>query len=486
MKKIYLTLLSLLALATTACNDFLDVRPKGEKVENDQFETAKGFEDAIYGVYGSMTDKALYGMDMVWGIPEILGQNLRCYATDTHNLARYKYTDNKDLKARFSKMWSKGYETIGYANNVLQNLDKKDPAEFPLYKAYRAEMLGVRAMMHFDLLRLFAPVDRSKRGIPYVKTFNFSVKPFSTVGECLDFIIGDLTEAEGLLKDMETMAYPRDNGQYERFCRWRESHINYYAVQALLARVYWYMGNNAKAAEYAEKVINSNLFPLVDVTEVQNRIAGVLSPKETIFGLYSQQYLEWSSTYLYTWQSYVSYIAYDNSGGTNYLMPWSALYALDLAGTEQDFRKNHFRVESSLAKCLKMVDYPTIENNNVSTRPELISGISLINVSELYLIAADALLSTNYDMALKYFNDEIRSRGLSPLIAGQTLTSERIFNEYRKETFCEGLHWFNMKRLNRDILSNAESRTIPANDDIYVLPIPEEEMEYRPEANNNQ
>ncbi len=37
MKKIYLTLLSLLALATTACNDFLDVRPKGEKVENDQF-----------------------------------------------------------------------------------------------------------------------------------------------------------------------------------------------------------------------------------------------------------------------------------------------------------------------------------------------------------------------------------------------------------------------------------------------------------------
>ena len=166
MKKIYLTLLSLLALATTACNDFLDVRPKGEKVENDQFETAKGFEDAIYGVYGSMTDKALYGMDMVWGIPEILGQNLRCDATDTHNLARYKYTDNKDLKARFSKMWSKGYETIGYANNVLQNLDKKDPAEFPLYKAYRAEMLGVRAMMHFDLLRLFAPVDRPSAASP--------------------------------------------------------------------------------------------------------------------------------------------------------------------------------------------------------------------------------------------------------------------------------------------------------------------------------
>ena len=49
--------------------------------------------------------------------------------------------------------------------------------------------------------------------------------------------------------------------------------------------------------------------------------------------------------------------------------------------------------------------------------------------------------------------------------------------------FGEGQHWFNMKRTKADIISNAESRTIPANDDIYVLPIPEEEFEYRPEGN---
>jgi hypothetical protein len=36
-----------------------------------------------------------------------------------------------------------------------------------------------------------------------------------------------------------------------------------------------------------------------------------------------------------------------------------------------------------------------------------------------------------------------------------------------------------MKRLNKDITSNAESRIIPANDDIYVIPVPEEEFEYR-------
>jgi hypothetical protein len=36
-----------------------------------------------------------------------------------------------------------------------------------------------------------------------------------------------------------------------------------------------------------------------------------------------------------------------------------------------------------------------------------------------------------------------------------------------------------MKRLNKDIVSNYESRTIPANDDIYVLPIPQDEYDYR-------
>lgn len=34
--------------ALTSCNDFLDVRPKGENLEADQFKTPAGFEAAIY------------------------------------------------------------------------------------------------------------------------------------------------------------------------------------------------------------------------------------------------------------------------------------------------------------------------------------------------------------------------------------------------------------------------------------------------------
>lgn len=185
-----------------------------------------------------------------------------------------------------------------------------------------------------------------------------------------------------------------------------------------------------------------------------------------------------TQSYLYTITSYHSYTAYDDNSGKKYLEPWTYVYALDTDDNSQDFRKQHFQQGNNICKMLKLVDYKAIENPNATS--DLISGMTVIHSSEMYLIAAEALLSSDYDRALGYFNDEITSRGLPALRDDQTLTAERIYNEYRKEMFCEGQQWFNMKRLNRDIVSNYEARTIPANDDIYVLPIPKEEFEYRP------
>lgn len=481
MKKIYLTLTCLAALvATTACNDFLDVRPSGEKVEDDIFETAKGFESAIYGVYGSMSNSYLYGCDLIWGTTELLAQNLTSTSQYGIDMSTYDYKSNADTRTRLLNIWSKAYLSIGYANNVLQNLEKKDPSSMELYNIYKGEMLGVRALLHFDLLRLFAPTDESKRGIPYVTSYSFSVKPFSTVGQCYDYIINDLTEAEKLLADDEPyLAYPRENNNYNAFNNYRETHMNLYAVKALLARVYWYRGDMTNAAKYASEVIDSNLFPLVGVTEVQDYLAGVLSPKETIFGIYSTKYLETSQNYLYTYQSYYSYSPYDDITGKTHLEPWTAIYALDIDGTAQDFRTRHFVQGNGVCMTYKLVDYKTIENTGRDN--SLIAGVTVMHSSEMYLIAAEALLASDYNRALGYFNDEITSRGLPALAPDQTLTAERIYNEYRKELFCEGQQWFNMKRLNRDITSNYETRVITANDDIYVLPIPDEEFEYRTE-----
>lgn len=488
MKTINIIIGCILMFSVVSCDDFLDVRPKAEKLEGDLFKDADGFESAIYGVYGSLQVSSLYGKDLLWGVTEILAQNLQCGATSVSGLSKYNYTDNDYLRTTISNIWSCAYMSIGYANNVLEQLNNWSEESLPLYNLYKGEMLGVRALLHFDLLRLFASTDSDAEGIPYVTTYSFSVKPFYKVGEVYGFILDDLLEAERLLQSEEqTLVYPHNNENYNKFENYRETHFNLYAVRALLARVYWMKGDMTNAAKYAENVIGSNKFPLVDQIEVKDYLAGVLSPKETIFGIYSPGYLDLSNSYLYTYTSYHSYNPYDDSSGKTHLFPWTALYNLDITGgIMQDYRRNHFKSGVGYASFLKLVDYYTIEENVPDSKIDLIAGVSLIRTSEMYLIAAEALLDTDPGKALQYFNKEISSRGLTPLPDGTILTGERIYNEYRKELFGEGQTWFNMKRLNKDILSNEETKTIAASDKIYVLPIPEEEYEYRDTENGNK
>ena len=483
MKYLNIVLGCLMAFSVVSCDDFLDVRPKAEKLESDLFKNAQGFEDAIYGVYGSLQNAALYGRYLTWGIPEVLAQNLESSNSVIADLAKYKYEENDDLRSMFSNIWTTAYQTIGYTNNILNQLADWDKESLPLYNYYKGEMLAMRAMLHFDLLRLFAPMDMNKDGIPYVTAYSYDVKSFYKVGEVYGFILKDLLEAEQLMADEEDeLVYPHDDTNYYDFMKYRETHLNVYAVRALLARVYWMKNDMTNAAKYAEKVITGNAFPLVDDIEVKDYLAGTLSPKETIFGLYSTSYLDLCESYLYNYLSYHSYNPYENEGGLNYLEPYTAIYAKDVPPTSQDFRlSGHFRQSAGYSTFLKTTDYYTLDGNVPDSRANLISGITLLHTSEMYLVAAEALLDTDYEKAVAYFDAELKSRGVTPLAqrGGETLTKEMIFNEYRKELFGEGQTWYNMKRLNRDIQSNAELKTIPASETVYVIPIPEEEFEYR-------
>jgi hypothetical protein len=482
MKAIHILLGCALALTVTSCDSFLDVRPKAEKLESDLFSDETGFEDAIYGVYGMLPSTSLYGKDLTWGVPEVLAQNLYSTNTNMVDLAKYNYSGNDNLQTEFGNIWTAAYQVIGYANNILEQLEDESESTLTRYNLYKGEMLGVRALLHFDLLRLFASTDQTKTGIPYVTKYSFKVTEFSTVAKDYEYILADLLEAEQLLSVEENkIVYPHDNTQYYKFENYRETHMNVYAVRALLARVYWMKGDLAKAGAYAEKVINSGAFPLVDETEVRDYLAGYLSSKETIFGIYSNTYYDTVEPYLYEATTYYSFGPYDDNSGTTHLLPWDALYELDKVSSSQDFRTSHFQRSSSTssARFWKLVDYYKAGNTTKpSTTETLIDGITVMHVSEMYLIAAEAYLNSDYAKALSYFNTEISSRGLTPL-RDVTLTEDIIYNEYRKELFGEGQTWYNMKRLNKDIVSNYETRTIPANDDIYVLPIPQDEYDYR-------
>jgi len=477
-----LTGVGLLVLAT-ACDDFLDVRPKSQILENEMFEKASGYEDAIYGVYGSLQSQNLYGKNLIWGTTEVLASNLGSFNHDLlEPLSLYNYKDRVNVVPHFLSIWTSMYESIGFANNVLKRLEGESETSLPLYNYYKGELLGIRAFLHFDLLRMFASTDEAAQAIPYVKEFSYKVYPLLTGAEVYKYIIADLEEAEKLLAgDEELITYPHDHTSYSAFLNYRETHFNLYAVRALMARVYWMRGDMKQAARYARMVIDSHKFPLVERTEIKEYMAGRLSPKETVFGVYSNVYNEKARNLLYTYTSYLSYNPYSTATGADVIRSYESIYEMDNDNSSADFRLTHFHTTSV---CLwhKMIDFNTLGNTTATAKDwkSRIEGITLIHTSELYLIAAEALLSSDYDKAVDYFDQELSSRGLTGFReSGRTLTLDNIYNEYCKEMFGEGQIWYNMKRLKKDIVSNRLRQVLPASDTYYVIPIPDEEYEYR-------
>lgn len=453
----------------TSCNNFLDITPEGQVKRDPLLSTAEGIEDALYGAYAQLRSPSLYGQELSFSTLEILSQTMWCYgSTGITAMSGYDWT-HSSVKGVFEGVWTSMYKNISNVNSVLDAPLVANATEYP-YTIFRGEALGLRAFMHFDLLRLFAPqytVNPEAKGIPYATSFSLKTPEFESLKKNYEHILDDLLKAEKLLAD--EAKYEGDG----HFMLDRQIHFNLQAVQATLARVYLTMGNMEKAAAYAQTVIGAKKYVLKEKTEVINDVAGVLSRKETIFGVYHPTFYTLVNSKL---QQTTSYYSLD-------LRPdFMKLYETDLSG--MDFRTMAYFSESGVGddikyRLCKFTDVYEM-NNMVSSRPsDLILGINMIRLPEMYYIVAEALLATNYEVALQHYNDVRVHRGLELLEEDKQLTIERINEERYKEMIGEGQTYFNMKRQQLPILSHDSKREYAVADGIYAVPIPDSEYENR-------
>lgn len=492
-KRIYILILAVWGISFTSCDSFLDINPESEVVNDDMFSTKRGVEDAVWGFYGKLKQENLYGESLSWAYTEVLAQNFSGPNRDLYtNMETYNY---ENILPNIDVIWTNMYEIIGHTNNFITNLEAKESNSLDLYNLYLGEAYGLRAFLHFELLRLFAPHVENKpnaAGIPYVTEYSFEHTPFSSVSEVYGKIIADLKKAQELLQaDADNLVYPRVDATEleEDFLKGREIHFNLYAATATLARVYWMKGELDNAKEEALKVINSNKFPLAEKDEIINLIAGTLSPKESIWGLYSTNYFEITKKKLYTSNSWDSFGPYEIGSGGQYLLPYDQVYSQYLGeNSGSDARLNWFRpaIEGmTTINILKVVDAIRVGSDQAPAGRGLIEGISMLRIPEMYYIVAEAELEKgNIDVATTYVNKVLTSRGLTKLedrSPALSLDMDLLYNERHKEMFGEGQRWFDMKKRNMDIISNADGVVLPASDKIYVLPIPVTEYDYRNE-----
>ena len=282
MKKLKYILIIFCFTLYYSCDSFLDVRPEGEVVNNELFKNAEGFEDAIYGVYSTLAGPSYYGRTMTYYFNDILSQYFfHDYPGDvTLKICNFGYKD-AEVRPTIDQIWGGMYKCISYVNNILENLEGHDDSSLPLYNVYKAECLALRGFMHFDILRLFCENivnNPSAQGIPYVDKYDLTVSPFLSAEAAYGRIIDDLKTAEGImLKNGEY--FDNADQQNNEFLKDRQIHMNLYAVQGMLARVYWMKGDLKTAAGYAQKVLDCGYFELADKSEIEDLVNGVLSPK---------------------------------------------------------------------------------------------------------------------------------------------------------------------------------------------------------------
>ncbi len=203
---LYSTILVLLLSAGIfSCSKKLDLKPQQNIDAATAIQTTDDLESAMIGCYSTLGNGALYGTNLNL-LPELLAN--ADYCTWRGTFTSFRQITNKTMtreNAEASRTWIRGYSAINSANTVLENLNIITNAAQK--SKLEGEALWVRAIMHFELVRLYAlPYDASlanntQLGIPIVtkstknETDAFLKPARNTVSEVYAAVITDLTNA---------------------------------------------------------------------------------------------------------------------------------------------------------------------------------------------------------------------------------------------------------------------------------------------------
>lgn len=310
---------------------------------------------------------------------------------------------------------------------------------------------------------------REKQVLPYVTKYSFDIKDFDSYDAVYESILSDLGRAEEYLAEDATLVPADRDKTANSFTDARIAHMNLYAVQALIAKVYWSKDDLDNAEKYAEKVISSGKFSFRPASAFVQPDNGTLDLHETIFGLYVSD----ESTMM-------KKLALSETVGSSAMRlasDYSVLYEKN-SGASTDYRLSAW-FDPSIPACRKMVNNIFITGSN-TYKGKSILGYDVIRLPELYYIVAEANITKDPAKAKEYFDKVLKSRGRETLEeSGEQLTEDLLFEEREREFYGEGFTWFDMKKERKDIMT-VSGKTLPGNvAATYTLTVPDEEWESR-------
>ncbi len=237
-------------IGVTSCSkDFLEVQPTNSGEASTAIQTANDAKIIINGIMRRMTSSSYYGRDfVVYG--DAKGGDMTIYSAGRGNDALYTFNHTPNANA-YGGFWSTIYNNIMQTNNLLESIEKlKAAGNTQNFDMYKGQALTARALMYFDLVRLYGKpynFEKTALGVPNITTMLASSDQPSraTVEQNYTQILADLKAAESLLPKTKSNGY-----------------INYYGNKAIQARVYLAMDSFTEALAAAEDVITNGGYTL--------------------------------------------------------------------------------------------------------------------------------------------------------------------------------------------------------------------------------
>ena len=483
--KYNLIAIALLGFSFSSCSDFLEQNPQTDLSENDFYKTADDILSAVNGAYSSLQEGDIYGNWDVFGeIPSDNTRNQRSGSVTTQNEFDQFYIDTQN--SMIASFWKAAYKVINRTNTVLGRIDGIE-INAELANRYKLECKFIRALMYFNLVRVYGDVPLVLKEISISESYDILREPKENV---YNQIIADLKEAQGLPVSYSTA---------------EDGRATQGAAKALLADVYMTLHKYAEAETILAEIINSGRYSLLENTPGSLNIDGyknVFSPvnhnsKEGIFEI---QFLKGGygegSNYANNFapeNSGTNVVAVGGTGGNN--IPEMDIYnAYEEGDLRRDFsmslgyydnRKNNEWVESRYV--CKFMDVP-YQNNDAS------NNYPVIRYADVILMYAEALNQNGKTAeACKYLN-MTRRRGFgyqttetSPVDLQTTDKAQfalMVEQERRVELAFENHRWFDLIRTGRAV-EVMKSKGFSLNETNLICPIPQKQIDVNPKLTQN-
>lgn len=446
---------AILAASLSSCvNDWLDVAPSDGTDADAALTSSSDLDAARTGMYKALKGNSslvdYYGMQFfVYGDVHA-GDDYQYNNIGGSNRASFYYDMNYQTASEFTSStssstvtWKSPYIVIGRANRIIAAAEGGALSDAAEAKAtidqYAAEAKVLRALAHFDLVRIYGKPytedQGASLGVPLVtEVLESNAKPArSTVAEVYTQVVKDLTEAIS----SNALATETEPG-----------YVSVWGAKAILSRVYLNMGDYANALSVAEDIIkNSGAALWTRDQYFKAWDAGTPNESEFLFRLNVS-----GST--------------DNNdlngignlqGRGGYKEMVATKKFVDMLSADANDVRNDMFLPATADKEVAAFGTNKVYLNKLRGQGGNLRNVTIIPIirlSEVYLTAAECAFRTNDKAkAVEYLNDLVKNRttSASALATESDITLDRILIERRKELIGEGQRYFDALRNNETI-----------------------------------